>query len=269
MLRQSEIIILFLAEFDGPPLRPELAAFVPLFVRQELFLTNRVMPALLLLINLAVVKEALQNSAHTRLVQIVGSRSPAIEFHIKLRPKRDELFRNRIDELLRLHPFALRRLLDFLAMLINPGQKENFVTLQLVKSREDVGQHLLVGMTDMRRRVRIIDRRRDKESLSHYRVRIAERTAKRNDRMMSDLRVSRVAQHCRASLIPPTGSNLRSPASRTRSVRRQPLRAELLPHQPAAHPLQHDCPGPHRHLFGSAPIDPQPKPLAVAERQID
>jgi len=53
-------------------------------------------------------------------------------------------------------------------MLIDTGQKENFLSLEPVVARNDIGQHLFVGMTDMRRRIRVIDRRRNEKGLWHF-----------------------------------------------------------------------------------------------------
>ena len=82
-------------------------------------------------------------------------------------PERDEFRRDLVDELLRRDAGFLGRLLHFLAVLIDAGEKENFFAFQPVIARDDIGQHLFVGVADVRRTVGVIDRGRDVEGLRH------------------------------------------------------------------------------------------------------
>src|SRR5688572_3188200 len=52
--------------------------------------------------------------------------------------------------LLRRLAFALSRLLDFLAMLIQAGQKEHFGAEAALGTSDDVGQDFLVSMAEVR-----------------------------------------------------------------------------------------------------------------------
>ena len=65
-------------------------------------------------------------------------------------------------------------------MLIDTGQKENFLSLEPVIARDHISQHLFVSMTDMRRRIRVIDRRGDVESFRHARDKLADGDYTRN-----------------------------------------------------------------------------------------
>jgi hypothetical protein len=57
------------------------------------------------------------------------------------------------------------RLLHLLAVLIDAGQIKDFFALEPVIARDHVGQHLFVSVPDVRRRVRVIDRRCDVKRL--------------------------------------------------------------------------------------------------------
>ena len=48
-------------------------------------------------------------------------------------------------------------------MLVDTGQEEDLAPALTLEAREDVGEDLLVGVADMRRRVRVIDRGGDEE----------------------------------------------------------------------------------------------------------
>ena len=107
VLREFEIIVFFFALLDLPPFRTEFARFVPIFVGQKLFLANAVETNLLIFINFPLVEKTLQHSLHTCLVQRIDRRRPGIITHIKFVPKRDELFGDSRDKLLRRHALAL------------------------------------------------------------------------------------------------------------------------------------------------------------------
>jgi len=57
--------------------------------------------------------------------------------------------------------------LNFLSVLIDTCQKENVVAFEPMIARNHIGQHFFVSMTDVRRRVSVIDRCGNKESLRH------------------------------------------------------------------------------------------------------
>jgi hypothetical protein len=53
-------------------------------------------------------------------------------------------------------------------MLIDAGKKKDFFTVKPVIARNHIGQDHLVSVPDVRRRVRVIDRRGDKKCLRHF-----------------------------------------------------------------------------------------------------
>ena len=61
-----------------------------------------------------------------------------------------------------------RRLLHFLAVLINAGQKENVFAFQSMIARNHIGQDFFVSVADVRWRIRVIDRRSDEKCLRHF-----------------------------------------------------------------------------------------------------
>ena len=67
------------------------------------------------------------------------------------------------------HSCFRRGLLDLLSVLIDAGQKENFLAFEPVIARNDIGQHFLVGVPNVRRRVGVIDRGGNEECLRHRR----------------------------------------------------------------------------------------------------
>ena len=76
------------------------------------------------------------------------------------------------DELSRRDALFGSRLLHFLAVLIDAGQKKNFLAFEPMIARDDIGQNFLVGVTDVRRRVCVIDRRSDVEFFRHQRLKL-------------------------------------------------------------------------------------------------
>jgi hypothetical protein len=52
-------------------------------------------------------------------------------------------------------------------VLIDTCQKENFVAFEPMIARDHVGQHLLVSVSDMRRRIGVINRGGDEKGLWH------------------------------------------------------------------------------------------------------
>jgi hypothetical protein len=54
-----------------------------------------------------------------------------------------------------------------LAVLIDTGEEKDVLAFEPVITRDHIGQHFLVSVPDVRRRVGIIDRRRDKKRLWH------------------------------------------------------------------------------------------------------
>ncbi len=72
-----------------------------------------------------------------------------------------------------------RRLLDLLAVLIDACQEENLFAFEPVITRDYIGQHLFVSVTDVRRRIRVIDRGGDEKRFRHLCGHTAQRTAVR------------------------------------------------------------------------------------------
>jgi hypothetical protein len=95
-----------------------------------------------------------------------------------------------IDELLWSDPGFLSRLLHFLPMLIDTGQEKNLFALQPMISRDDVSEHLLVGVTDVWRAVGVVDGGGDVERLWHPALRYCGRRLCRATAEISRSRLS-------------------------------------------------------------------------------
>ena len=67
-------------------------------------------------------------------------------------------------------------------MLIDASEKKNLLAFQAMITSDHVSQHFLVSVADMRRRVCVIDRGGDIESLGHARNKLMERYFTRNSR---------------------------------------------------------------------------------------
>jgi len=101
------------------------------------------------------------------LVSITRGFSPFVISDVEFFPEIDKFLRDSFDEFCRWDARFGWLLLHFLAVLIDTGQKENFLSLEPVIARDDIGQHFFVSMTDMWRRIRVIDRRSDEKFLRH------------------------------------------------------------------------------------------------------
>ena len=133
-----------------------------------MFLTNRVVAGLFVLVDLAFIEKPLQNALNDFLVPVARCLGPVVVSDIKLFPKIDELLRDAFNEFGRWHARFRRRLLDLLSVLINAGQKENVFAFEPMIARNHIGQHFLVSVADMRWRIRVIDRRGDEKRLRHF-----------------------------------------------------------------------------------------------------
>ena len=111
---------------------------------------------------------------------IAGRFGPVVVLHVEFFPEIDELLSYTFDEFSWRHSSLRSRLLHFLAMLIDTGQKKYFLTLKPVIARKDIGQHHLVGVPDMWRRVRIIDCCGDEKCFRHARDTLADGDRPRN-----------------------------------------------------------------------------------------
>ena len=87
----------------------------------------------------------------------IGGGCPTIHVDIEFFPEGEELLSDTLRELDRLDPALLSSLLDLLAMLINPGQKERWSVKGPMIAGNDVGQDLFVGVPDVRIAIRVIN----------------------------------------------------------------------------------------------------------------
>src|SRR5437868_7876189 len=87
----------------------------------------------------------------------IGSSGPPILLDQEFVPKLEERISESLRKLHRRDPFALRRLLDFLAMLIHPGKKECRLACHSIVPGDHIAEHDFVSVTDVRARIGIRD----------------------------------------------------------------------------------------------------------------
>jgi hypothetical protein len=71
-------------------------------------------------------------------------------------------------------------LLHFLSVLVDAGKKESGISFQPLVPRNDIGQDFFVGMPNVGRRVRVIDRGGEEEGLCHAGDKLPDVSGKRN-----------------------------------------------------------------------------------------
>ena len=101
------------------------------------------------------------------LWSVVRGGGPGGVFYVEFFPEGAELNSDPVDELLRRDAFLFRGLLNLLPVLIHTGEEEDFLSLEPVIAGEDVGEHLFVGMPDVRRAVSVVDGGGDEEGGLH------------------------------------------------------------------------------------------------------
>ena len=123
------------------------------------------MPAVPSLVEVALVMQLLQDILHRGDVTRIRRLGPAVVSNAELLPERFEFRGDVAREFRRCHPGFLGRLLHFLSVLVDAGEEKHRPSALAVPACNDIGQDLFVSVADVRRRVRVIDRRGDEKSL--------------------------------------------------------------------------------------------------------
>ena len=87
----------------------------------------------------------------------IGRGCPAILLNPEFVPEGEKFLGDLLRKLHGLDPAFLRRLLNFLSMLIDPGQKESRPVKSPMVPGDDVGQDLLIGVPDVRLAICIVN----------------------------------------------------------------------------------------------------------------
>jgi len=114
-------------------------------------------------LELALVVERLPQVLHGGPVLRAGRAHEALRRQAEREPLRAELLGHAVDERLRRELLLRRGLGDLLAVLVGPGDEEGILAGEPVVARERVGDRRGVGRAEVRRRVGIVDRRRQVE----------------------------------------------------------------------------------------------------------
>ena len=127
------------------------------FFLQKLLLPGAVETAVFGLINFAFIEQALQEIAHHPLVPLLRRADEIIIGNMELHAQFPKFRADFVRELLRRDAARPGSLLDFLPVFIGACEKKHLVSHQPPETRNDVRQHLFVGMAEVRRTVYIID----------------------------------------------------------------------------------------------------------------
>ena len=157
MVAEFEIPVLFLDLDDLAPLGTEISGFVAVALLEELFLADRVESGVCFLVKLALILEPGENAADAGLVALVDGLGPAVVFHVEFLPELGEFPGRAFDEILGGNPFFFGSLLDFLAVLVDAGQKKHLVATQPAVAGDHVGKDLFISMADVRGAVGVVD----------------------------------------------------------------------------------------------------------------
>ena len=149
----------FLFDFDDfPPLGTEVASLVAVAFLQELFLADRVVAGMGFFVELALALELGEDGADAGLVALVDGFGPAVVLDVEFLPQIGEFQGRALDEGFGRDAFLLRRLLDFLAVLVDAGEEKHLVAAQTTVAGDHVGKHLFIGVADVRGAVGVVDR---------------------------------------------------------------------------------------------------------------
>ena len=162
---EAKIPVFLLDEDHLAPFGTELALRIALFVGEKLLLPHAVMPAMPRFVEVSLVMQLLQHVLHRGDVARIRRLGPAVVSNAELLPERFEFRGDVAREFRRCHPGLLGRLLHFLSVLVDAGQEKHRPSALAVPARNDIGQDLFVCVANVRRRVRVIDRRGDEKSL--------------------------------------------------------------------------------------------------------
>ena len=162
-LGEPKIPVLLVQQDDFAPLGSELAVGPAFLVGEELLLAHAVVAAVGGLVEPVTLLEVGEDALDRLLVQGRGRGGPAIVGNPERLPEGEEFLGDPVGELLRGNPLALRALLNLLAMLVDSREEENLAATLSLEACQDVGEDLLVGVADVGRGVRVIDRRGDEE----------------------------------------------------------------------------------------------------------
>ena len=164
---EREQLVLVGGELEEPvllldPLR--LDAMVGALAVDELVLVleglaaDAVEPGVDVLVDVAVVVDALQEVLDEALVALIGRSDEVVDRRVdaggKLLPGADDL----IDVLLRREPLLGSHPRHLVCVLVDPGEEERLLAALAVMAHEDVGRDRRVRVADVRRRVDVVDR---------------------------------------------------------------------------------------------------------------
>ena len=150
--------------------RIEGAVRLAVLVSQKCLLASREPPFVLLLVEMALVLELAQNGLQHRFVARLGSADEVVIGEIQLLRKGLPGDGQFIAIFLRLAAAVQRRLLDFLPVFVEAGQKKHRLTEASAGAGYHVGENFFVGMAEVRLAIGVVDRGGQVKTFAHLRA---------------------------------------------------------------------------------------------------
>jgi hypothetical protein len=158
----EEVVLLLDVLRRDPVLRAEAVDEIGLAL--ELLAADAVQPCVDVLIDVAVVVDALQKLLDEALVTLVGR--PDEEVVLSIDPSRQlaPVFGDAVDVRLGVEPLLLGDAVDLRGVLVGAGEEERLLAALAVVPDQCVGGNRRVRVADVRRRVHVVDRCRQVEA---------------------------------------------------------------------------------------------------------
>jgi len=103
------------------------------------------------------VVQLLEHGLHDALVALVRGGGPAVVAHVQLVPEGCEMLGDAVDKLLRAESGLVGAFLHLLAVLVDAGEEVHLTAVLALEAGHHVSENLLIGVADVRRRVRVVD----------------------------------------------------------------------------------------------------------------
>ncbi len=183
VFRETEEVAFLLNPLDRRAARRELLAVraVGQFALVEISLVaNRIPAGIFRQVDIAVRSHTLPDRLRSAGVARFRRPHDVVGARVQHVAHRLEFGRDAIDELLRRHPLARRRLLNLQAMLVHAGDEQGLASVKPHEALDRVGRDALVSVPDMGRAIGVRDRRGDEEAAHERRpkAKIFERRRK-------------------------------------------------------------------------------------------
>ena len=139
-----------------------------LLVGQVALASHTVESAVLAEVDVALVVYLLQHREDHGFVAFLRRPDEVVVADVERPPRLVEAVAESVDVDLGRHPLALRRLEDFLAVLVGSGEGESLIAVKAVIARQKIRHHRGVGVADVGFAGGVVDRCGHVETLCHF-----------------------------------------------------------------------------------------------------